>query len=193
MDIRRHAGAGFASKSVVALSVLLPLLVACVVLNPNEFERTNSPPSLRSPDDARLRNLSIDQIVTLDLTLGANELVLPIIVGDADRDAVTARVFVDYDFATKSAVFSGQLPVVAFEQETNEAIQFVRVPTLSVFTAGTCHRVELLASSGFQNSGADGSVDIDRTPIRPNDLTRVIWWVQIIDALNPSVSMAACP
>jgi hypothetical protein len=195
--MNRGSGAGIASRGVLALLVLLPLLLGCLVLNPHDDEDFNRPPIILSNN--RASNQAFDQILQLNRAQ-ATSLVLRVFVNDWDRDDVYGRLFIDYNPETPNAdgidVFG---PIAGRGKNGGNTPQDFLVPTVS-FMDGSCHRIELLASSGFrENPGAPsldaspGNVTNQRLPIREGDVTQVIWWLQVTSDSTTPVAMSTCP
>lgn len=177
-------------RSARPLLVLLPLLLSCVVLKPNEVERRNSPPTVVSPARARALGRSLDQIITFDVSPGAQlSIELPVVVDDPEGDTLEARVFLDYDADSNTGIELNGFSRVSTREGPAE--QIVTIPRRD-FVPGSCVRVELIVTSAFAASG-DGGIAARREPASPGDATRVVWWMQIVDDFTTIVPMSVCP
>ncbi|MBX3251371.1 MAG: hypothetical protein KF901_29610 [Myxococcales bacterium] len=165
-------------------------LMSCLVTDTIQLpEERNFPPSVISPDDARLEGTSFDQIVVFDVADEEVELVLPVIVRDPNLDqTLEYQLWLDFTGNNVNALVSdGTLsPVGAFERSTT-----MRIPATRLVPAPSCHRVELLVTGAFDRGTRF------RDPVEPGDLSQTVWWVRVIDSINNpggnAIDLSSCP
>jgi hypothetical protein len=163
-------------------------LPACIITQPVQFEApVTFPPSIESSPTAML---PLDDIVRIRLDDGMTLPDFEVVVRDPDVDErLEYLVYVDYNpLLPRLADDTGIVPVVdrsAGLDRSRRALTFHLSEVASGLSAPTCHRIELLVSSGFQGQ--------TRLPDREGDLGTAVWWVATQTDSLSRVEMVSCP
>lgn len=182
-EFRRGTWIAQFSLRMLALTSSLAL-TGCLAFDKVELpEIPDYPPSVLDHLDTPHPSTGI---VELDFTGGGNTepLVLMVVLRDPNiSQELTYRVFVDGTPNDSNMVVS---ETVAPTMELDRPV-IVNVPIVHLTPVG-CHRVELIVSGAFVNTGVD-----QRLPLRANDFASLVWWVRSTDGVTTNIDMQACP
>lgn len=164
------------------------LLMSCLVVDPVEVpEEVNLPPSIMSTSEAAMAGTSLDRIVVVDVGDGSQDLQLPVLVRDPNREQdLEWQLWLDFTGTNLDAlVASGTIEQTG---QMDRPMTFT-VPFDRLLPAERCRRVEVLVTSRF-----DGGTNF-RGPVEPLDIAQAVWWVRVIDseAGLTNVSLESCP
>lgn len=125
-------------------------------------------------------------IIELDFSdNNTDPLVLMVVLRDANlSQPLTYRVFVDGTPNDSNMVV---YETVAATGEYDRPVT-VSVPSVPSLNPRGCHRVELIVSGAFANTGVD-----QRIPARTNDFASLVWWVRSSDDVITPIDLQSCP
>lgn len=174
------------SLRMIALTSSLAL-TGCLALDKVELpEIPDYPPSVVDHVDTPHPSSGIIELDFSDDN--TDPLVLMVVLRDANLSQELAyRVFVDGTpndsnmvvFETVTATGEYDRPVM------------VSIPSVHLRpgdTGGSCHRVELIVTGAFANTGVD-----QRIPARTNDFASLVWWVRSSDDVITPIDLQSCP
>ncbi len=157
----------------------------CLVLDKIELpEEPLCPPSIEATGDAQF---PINQIAKIDLDMLLQDSVSELVFETVIRDCNTSQVLIF------QAILDDQPPVSEVRPFHSGTIapsgrdpHGIQLPLERLTDeAGRCHQVELLVSGAFKNFG--------REPATPGDIGTATWWLEVVDASNPTVDINTCP
>ena len=168
--------------SCVALAATISAS-GCIATNPVEFSgEENFPPSVISDPDAEYLLREIGQL-NLDDPVEIREVPLEVIIRDPNiEQTLEFRIFLD-SLNPPETDFTARLTDGFIEPSGEvERPRTFTVPYDSL-APGECHKIELTVVGNFA-----GFVDL-RAPVEPGDIDNRTWWVEVIDADNPVITV----
>lgn len=178
--------AQFLHRMLVLTSSLA--LTGCLAFDKVELpEIPDYPPSV--VDDVRTPYPS-SGIIELDFSdNNTDSLVLMVVLRDANlSQPLTYRVFVD-GTASESNMRVWETAEATGEYDRPVTVSVPSVPYLRPGdTGGSCHRVELIVTGAFADTGVD-----QRIPRRTNDFASLVWWVRSSGSVVTPIDLTTCP
>ena len=169
----------FASCAALAASVAAS---GCIATTPVEFSaEENYPPSVVSQPGAEYPLREIGQL-NLDDPVPTEEVPLEVVIRDPNVDqTLQYRIFLDSTNPPGSETPIDFGPIDPQGGEVERLLTF-NIPYTSL-TPGECHKIELVVVGQFFNFVEP------RRPTEEGDIDNRTWWIEVIDADNPTIEL----